>query len=178
MHSAHAAAEHDDLRADMHAIVEVDHVLIDESDAARGDAGADALGLIGAVDAIERIAGALVEIHRSRTERVVEPARHALGEFFELGLARDHLRWWRPGRPLRFAPHLRDAAPAEAFAPDADAITCGAPAAPHIEEMAARRIDDDGARPLMASIGHFLAQEGGIDLRGVDGGDLIAVILH
>ena len=63
--------EHDDGGADLDAIVEVDHVLVAQADAARRDLVTDGPGLVGAVDAVERRA----EIKRARAERVVRARR-------------------------------------------------------------------------------------------------------
>ena len=44
---------------------------------------ADAVGFIRAVQAIERIAAALIEIHGARAERIIQAAPHAGGKFLE-----------------------------------------------------------------------------------------------
>src|SRR6476659_2645888 len=56
------SAHHDDPGADPHAIVEVDHVVIEQSKAARRHRLADRFRLVRAVNAIKRGA----EIHRAR----------------------------------------------------------------------------------------------------------------
>ena len=73
--------EHDDLRADRHAIVEVDHVGVQHADAAGRDGPADRLRLVGAVDAVERVLAVLEEIHGAGAERIVGAAVHAVGKF-------------------------------------------------------------------------------------------------
>src|SRR5215471_14536493 len=72
-----AAAQQDHLRARRHALVEVDHVLIDHADAAGGDAAADGPRLGGAVDAVERVLVVLPQIKRAGAERVARSTRHA-----------------------------------------------------------------------------------------------------
>src|SRR5829696_5947420 len=62
--------EHDDLRAERDAREEVDGILIDHADAARGGARADRPRLIGAVYPIQRVLVALPQIHGARAERV------------------------------------------------------------------------------------------------------------
>ena len=54
--------EHNDNRADLDAIVEVDHVLVGHADAARGDCSADILGLVRAVDTVLRVLPTGVQI--------------------------------------------------------------------------------------------------------------------
>src|SRR5713101_4552156 len=79
-----AAGPDDDPRAQCHAAVEVFDILIEQANAARGDELADGRGLIGAVDAVERLA----EIERAGAQRIAGPARHHPRQ---IGLAIDHL---------------------------------------------------------------------------------------
>ena len=65
---------HDHLRVQRHAIVKVDRVDVAHADAARGHRAADLLGLVGAVDAVERVLVAVIEVERARAERVVRAA--------------------------------------------------------------------------------------------------------
>src|ERR1700758_45272 len=58
--------------ADGDAIIEVDHVLIGHAEAAGGHSLPDGLGLVGAVDAVERRS----QINRARAERILDAARH------------------------------------------------------------------------------------------------------
>src|SRR5258708_15286459 len=74
----------DDLGADRHALIEVGDIGIDQPEAARGDRGADGIGPVGAVDAVDGDA----EIHRARAERIAGSASH---EARQIRLARDHL---------------------------------------------------------------------------------------
>src|SRR5262249_20692262 len=60
------ARQHHHAGADLHPRVEVGDVLIGEADAVRRYEAADGRGLVGAVDAVERIA----EIERARAERI------------------------------------------------------------------------------------------------------------
>src|SRR5262249_62216947 len=106
---------HDHRRAHPHALVEVDDIVIGEPEAARRHRLPDRLGLVRAVDAVERGA----EIERARAERIVRTARHMARE---VGPAPQHLRGRRPGRPFALGADALDAAPAEAVAPDADAV--------------------------------------------------------
>ena len=54
--------ENNDNGAELDTIVEVDHVLVSHTDAARRDRPADILGLIGAVDTVLRVLGTRVQI--------------------------------------------------------------------------------------------------------------------
>jgi hypothetical protein len=62
--------QHDDLRADLHAVVEVDHVFIGQANAAARDLPANSARRIGAVNTILRSA----DVHRARTERIARAA--------------------------------------------------------------------------------------------------------
>src|SRR5215467_4466437 len=82
--------------AKSNAIVEVDHVIIDQADAAARGALANASRVIGAVNAIFGAA----DIYRPRAEWIAGATRnHAR----QIRLATDHLRRWVPIRPLGFA---------------------------------------------------------------------------
>src|SRR6476660_5500213 len=78
------------------AIVEVDHIIVDQTNAATRGALANAGRVIGAVNAIFGAA----DINRTRAKWIARTARnHAR----KIGLAPDHLRRWVPIRPLGFA---------------------------------------------------------------------------
>src|SRR6516162_10506643 len=101
--------------------------------------GADRLRRVGAVDAIDGAA----QVHGARTQRVTGTAGH---DARQIGLARDHLRWRNPIRPLRLPGYRLHAGPGEAVAPDADAVAHRLAASEHVVEISVRRIDDDGPR--------------------------------
>src|SRR6185437_14434816 len=103
------------LGADWHAVVEVDHVLIDQAETARRDGVSDRLRLVRAVNAIDGCA----QIHCARAERIAGTARH---EARQVGLALDHFRRWTPIRPFLLARYLFQSGPGEAVAADADAV--------------------------------------------------------
>src|SRR5262245_4600195 len=136
----------------MDAIVEVDHVLVDQADAAGGHLRADALRGVGAVDAIHRAA----EIHAAGAHRVAVAAGH---EARQIGLALDHLRRRRPVWPLGLALDRLGARPGEALAADADAVTPGLAARHHEIEEGVGRIDDDGAGRLAGPVVDDLAAQ-------------------
>src|SRR5215471_3791520 len=54
-------SQHHHSRAHLHPAVEIDHVLVGHPDAARGNRLSDIFGLVGAVDAIQRVLAASVE---------------------------------------------------------------------------------------------------------------------
>jgi hypothetical protein len=54
--------EHNDNRAELDAIVEVDDVLVGHADAARGDGAADIFRLVGAVNTVLRVLAGGVQI--------------------------------------------------------------------------------------------------------------------
>ena len=88
--------QHDHLGADLHAAVQVDHVVIGQADAAARHVLADGGRIVGAVDAIDGAA----DIHGARAERI---AGAAGGHARQIRLARDHLGRRIPVRPLGLA---------------------------------------------------------------------------
>src|SRR4051794_25988664 len=110
-----ALAQDDDFGADLHTVVEVDHVLVEHADAARRHRLADRLRLVRAVDAVE--AGA--EIQGARAERVFRAASHVARQ---VGTALQHLGRRNPIRPFLLAADRLLAGPREALAADADAV--------------------------------------------------------
>src|SRR5436189_503613 len=100
--------QHDDDRARLHAAVEIDHVLIGEADAARRNGVSDPSRLVGAMDAVERVLAAGIEIERARTHRIARAAFDVARERAEpppLVLGR------RPPRPFFLAADRRHAGP-------------------------------------------------------------------
>src|SRR5262245_54846425 len=139
------SSDHNDFRADLHAVVEIDHVLVAHADAARGHRGADRPRLVGAMNAIERRA----EIERARAERIFRAASH-VGR--QIRAAPEHLRWRTPVRPLTLERDLLDAGPGEARPPDADAVAHRRAIALDEIKESLTRIDDDGARRLASAV--------------------------
>src|SRR4051794_33387777 len=73
--------------ADRHALIKVLDVLVEHAHAARGDGLADAPRLVGAVNAEQDVAVALIEVEGARAERIVDAALHVAGQ---LRLEADH----------------------------------------------------------------------------------------
>src|SRR5262245_62411058 len=107
--------------------MEIDDLLVEHADAARGHRLADGLRRIGSMNAIERVLVALIEIERPRPERILWPAGHHVGQppAILAQLPNDHLLRRMPLRPGPHEADLRDARPFEALAPDPDAIADG-----------------------------------------------------
>src|SRR5450759_2512675 len=144
--------QHDHASADLHALIEILDIVVDEPHAARRYELSDRRRLIGAVDTVERPA----EIEGARTERIARPSRH---EARQIRLALDHLLRRSPIRPRR---HPRDAfgsRPGEAFAADADAVAHSLAVAEDEIEIGARRVDDDRSCRLLGPIVDKLASE-------------------
>src|SRR6202451_553350 len=139
----------DHLGADRNAAVEVDHVLVDQTEAARRDRGSDRLRLVGPMDAID--GGA--EIHRARPERIARSAGH---EPRQGGLAFNHFRRRAPVRPFLLARNLLQAGPLEAIAADADAVAQRPIVRLHQIEEPRPRIDHDRAWRLGGAEEHLL----------------------
>src|SRR5271166_627804 len=105
----------DHLRADRHVIVEIRDVLIDQPEAAGRDGVANRLGLVGPVNAVDRLS----EVEGAGAHRITRSARH---EPRQIWLALDHLRRRAPVRPFLLAGYFLQARPLEALAADANAI--------------------------------------------------------
>src|SRR5215510_8071200 len=95
------------------------------------------------MDAVER----RTEIERARAERVVYAARHVSRQ---IGASPEHLHGRRPARPFALGADALDAAPAEAGAPDADAVTQRLAIAEHEIEPPLAGSDHDRARLVVA----------------------------
>src|SRR6185437_13758468 len=104
---------------DGNAPEEIDHVGVGQPEAARGAVEAHALRVVRAMDAVERVAAAVMEVERPRAQRVVGAGRH---EFGKPALAAAHFGGRPPFRPLLLGADAHGAGPAEALAPDADLI--------------------------------------------------------
>src|SRR3954465_12127965 len=108
--------QHDHGGADRDAAVEAADVLVGHAEATRGYRLTDRLRLVGAVYAVERRA----QIHRARAKRILDTALHVTRQVRPAG---QHLRRRRPVRPFLLGGDPVHAAPAEAVAADADAVT-------------------------------------------------------
>src|SRR5580693_825859 len=139
----------DHLRADRHAVVKVDHVVIDKTKAARRDGVSDRLRLVRAVNTVD---GA-TEIHRARAERIARTAGH---EPRQIGLALNHFRRRTPIRPFLLARYLLQAGPGEALAADADAIAKRPVVGLNQVKEAAFGVDNDRARRFGGAEEHLL----------------------
>src|SRR5690606_29462582 len=120
------------------AAVEVDHFVVEHADAARRGGQPDGARLVGAVDAIERVPAALVEIERAGAQRVARTAFHARGKLAAVldQFALDHVGGRMPGWPLALGADLGHARPLEALAADADAILDGLAVAENVVQAA------------------------------------------
>src|SRR5262249_24603329 len=110
----------------------------------------DRLGLIGSVNAVERVALAGEKIHGPGAQRIVGSRRYAVGIFGKLGPPHDHVLGRRPLRPLDLAAYLGDSRPVEAPLADRHAVADRITLAQDIVEGARAGIDDDRARLLAA----------------------------
>src|SRR5579872_3915659 len=90
----------DDARSDRHAIKEIDDVIVDQPEAARRDGVAYRLGLVRAMDTIDRLA----QVQSARAQGIAGAAGH---ETRQIGLALDHLRRRAPIRPFLLAADFR-----------------------------------------------------------------------
>ena len=101
------------------------------------------LRIVGAVNAIERIA----EIDRFRAERIVQAAEHTFRQF---GFALTHLGRRIPIGPIGNARHLLTARPRETVSADTDRINKRRHRVAHEIKFAATGINHDGAGRITA----------------------------
>ena len=144
----------DNPRADSHAVIKVDHIIVRHSDTARRHGLADRVRLVRAMNA-EHCAA---DVNGPRPERIANAALHMARQ---VGTAADHLRGRRPARPFALVCDLMRARPFEAWASDADAISQRLAVSEHIIEPPLRGRNDDRAGPFVTGIGHGLARNGG-----------------
>ncbi len=112
------------------------------------------------MDAVDRIAIALVKVKRSGAQRIVRSAGHAACPFCRIRIACDHFGRGRPGRPLGPAPHPDDTRPTETFAAHTDAVANRLTTRlDQIEEMLVA-IDDNRARNFRRAKRHHLSAKG------------------
>src|SRR5262245_25955031 len=109
------SAQDDNLRADSHAVIEVDHILVGHAKASRRYGLADGLGLVRSMNAIERRS----EIDRTRAQRVFHSAHHVPRQ---VGEPAQHLGWRRPIRPFSLHGYRMGAGPGKAKPAHADSI--------------------------------------------------------
>jgi hypothetical protein len=103
-------------RADFDPIIEVDDIVVAQSNAPRSSGGTDGVRLVRAMDAIHGIA----QVHCACAERIGRAAAHMMGQ---IGPPPQHLGGRRPIRPLPLVSNGRGPAPREAIATDADAVS-------------------------------------------------------
>src|SRR6202521_3803986 len=161
--------EHHHPRSDRRAQVKVGHFLVQQADAARRYVLADGPWLARAVDAVECVFVADEEVERPRAERIVRAAGHALGQF---RLAQQHFLRRNPVGPFGLAADVGGAAPREALAADADAVTDRRVALAQEVEKMVLGVDHERARLLAVSERHELTAECGIEFLEGDLADL------
>src|SRR5262245_16185830 len=140
---------HHNLGSNRHAAIKVGNVIIDHPEASRRHRLTDRLRRVGAVDAVDGRA----DVERARAERIAGTAGHPARK---IRLPRDHLRRWRPVRPLSLFADVVHAAPLKAIAADSDAVPHGDAVAHDEIEEAIVRVDDDRARRLFGAVVHRL----------------------
>src|SRR6202453_609358 len=91
---------HDDLRSNRGAIVELDDVVVEQANAAAGNLLADRLRFDRAMKAEVGVLIAAVEVKRARAERIVDAAWQA-GRVVRIDRhSANHVTGWRPVRPF------------------------------------------------------------------------------
>src|SRR5215213_9329734 len=160
-------------RAERTALIEVDDVFGEHADAAGGHIRANGPRFQRAVQAITQILPAAIEIHGTRTERIVGTGIH---ELRQIGLALTHFRRRDPARPQRLAVDAGTAEPTETVAAHTDPITKGGLILEnHIKKMMIG-IDHHGALRLGTLIFDELAAPLAIDLLPIGAPVNIAIV--
>src|SRR6185437_13696798 len=134
---------HDDGGADGDPAIEIGHVVIGHPEAARGHRLTDGLGLVRAVNPIERRA----QIDGAGAQRVIDAARHVARQ---VGPPRQHLRRRCPARPFLLGGDAVDAAPAKTVAADADAVAQRLAVGQHQIKPPLGGVHHNGARRVVA----------------------------
>src|SRR5690606_27616876 len=98
------------------------------------------------MQAVERIAIALVNVERPGAERIGDTRWLAVAPLLQTGIAGDHLGWRRPYRPLPLVGNMAAARPVEAGPAYPNAITHGAAAFLHMIQEPVCCIDHDRSR--------------------------------
>ena len=147
------------LSPDLHAIVQVDHVFIRETNATARYVPTDRGRRVGAMDAILR-AG---DIHRARPTDC-QGRRKSCGAD---KAAAQPSRAADTSQPLGLTLDRFHARPGEAFAADPDAVAERLAVAENVIKKGVRRIDDDGAGRFLAGIADDLPFQARIELRFV-----------
>src|SRR3974390_2507512 len=140
---------YDHLGPDGNTIVEIGDVVVHQAEAAGGNLGADRVGAVGAVDAVD--GGS--EIHGAGAERIAGAAGH---EARQVGVACDALRRWGPVGPFLLVGYVHESLPLEAVAADADAVAHRAAAGPGHVEGTLRGRDGHGAARLGGGVNAHL----------------------
>src|SRR5690606_34682649 len=132
-------------------------VLREQADAAAGDGAADGVLVRIAVDAIERVHIALVDVEGARAHRIVGTGRHALAIDLEFRMPGDHVRGRRPGRPFPLVGDVGATGPLEAGGADTDAVAHGHAVVADVVEEAVGGVDDHRAGGFPGRIDDLLA---------------------
>src|SRR3984885_6973124 len=173
-----ALLNHDDLRSDRSAIVEIDDVVIEQAYAAARHLLADRLRLDGSMEAKIGVLIAAVEIKRARAERIVDAARQP-GRVMRVNRhAANHVPGRRPVRPFGLSAY--DGVTAEVqrlLAADAHAVAHRHAARLDEIEMPFTDHDDDRAWPIGAGEGDLLAKQAGIDGAQIERGDFVPMVI-
>src|SRR5262245_15184444 len=101
-------SQHDHDRADLHPAVEIDRILIGHPDAARGNRMSNVFGLVGAMDAVQRVLATSVEVERARAHWIARAAGDVARKRSKPALL---IRGRRPARPFLLAPNRGYAGP-------------------------------------------------------------------
>ena len=129
---------------------------------------------VGTVNPEERVLPTLVEIKRTRAQRIGRASFHSTCPFpVSIGLAADHVRRRCPVRPGRFTPDPGFSGELQPFLPDSHAISQRLAILHYEIQKAIARIDDDGTWRFIPVVvdeltNVFRAQVSRIDGRDVE----------
>src|SRR5262249_31119054 len=135
-------SQHHHKRAHLHVAVKINDVLVGQSYAARGNGMSDPSRLIGAVDAIERVLAARVEIERTRTHWIAGAAFDIVRKRAESPLL---ILGRRPSWPFFLAPDRGHAGPGLSILAHDRAVADRLTFREHVVNVTGGGIDQDRA---------------------------------
>jgi len=162
--------KHDDSRANGRPAVQVDDILVGQTNAAGRNILTDGPRLIRAMDPIKCILVVLPQVKCAGSERVCETSRHARSALYfghrppQLRPAFDHFLRWIPIRPRAFSPNGGNAGPREPFPADSNPVANGLAAFLHEVKKVIGWIDYDRTGRFPCIIGDDGAYVGSIEL--------------
>src|SRR5262249_16812841 len=136
----------------------IDHVLIGQPDAARGDRMSNVFGLVGAMDTKQRVLATGIKVQGARAHRIARAAFDVVRKRAKPALL---VRSRRPTRPFLLTPNRAYAGPSLSSLAHGRAVPNRLAPRQHVVDEGSTSIDEDRARRLLAGVLNDLALIGG-----------------